>query len=134
MKQTICILAVLMILSTELFSQDNQCNCLENLNKIVAKTEENYTGFPAKINEVNNTRYKELIKALQKKSLNETNPKTCFYLLKEYIRFFKDKHFILNYSNANDYDNEKITYSEKYFKKELAKKGLSEIEGVWVNE
>jgi len=133
MKQTICILAVLMILSTELFSQDNQCNCLENLNKIVAKTEENYTGFPAKINEVNNTRYKELIKALQKKSLNETNPKTCFYLLKEYIRFFKDKHFILNYSNANDYDNEKITYSEKYFKKELAKKGLSEIEGVWVN-
>ncbi len=133
MKQIIYILTVLVILSTELFSQDNKCNCFENLNKLIAKTEENYAGFSVKVNETTNTRYKELIKALQKKALVETNPKTCFYLLKEYVIFFKDKHFILSYSNANDYDNEKITYSDTYFRNGLAKNQLSEVEGIWVN-
>ena len=133
MKQILYILIVLILLSTKLYSQDNKCNCAQNLDKLVAKTEENYAGFPAKVNENTKPRYKELIKVLEKKTLNETNPKTCFYMLKKYVRFFKDKHFILSYSNVNDYDNEKITYSETYFKNGLAKKRLSEIEGVWIN-
>ena len=133
MKQILYILIVLILLSTKLYSQHNKCNCAENLDKLVAKTEENYAGFPAKVNENTKPRYKELIKVLEKKTLNETNPKTCFYMLKEYVRFFKDKHFILSYSNVNDNDNEKITYSETYFKNGLAKKRLSEIEGVWIN-
>lgn len=133
MKQFIYILTVLLILSTGLFAQNGKCNCLENLNKLVAKTEENYAGFPVKVNNNTNTSYKELIKVLQQKTSNETNPKTCFYLLKEYVRFFKDKHFILSYSNDMDYDNEKITYSDTYFKNGLALKKLSSIEGIWIN-
>lgn len=133
MKQIICVLTVLVLFSVKGFSQDNNCNCLENFNKLVANTEENYAGFPAKVNEVTKAKYLELIRLLKNKTVSETNPKTCFYLLKSYVRFFKDKHFILSYSNANDYDNEKIVYSDKYLKDGFAKKRLSKIEGIWMN-
>lgn len=133
MKKFVYILTVLSLLSTQLFSQDNQCQCLENLNKLVAKTEENYAGFPVKVNESNILGYRELITTLKKKALNESDPKTCFYLLKEYIKYFKDKHFILVYSNANDYDIEMIDFSDQYLKNAHAKKQLSDVEGIWIN-
>lgn len=127
------ILHVLMLISLNIISRHNQCNCLENLRMLVAETEENYAGFPAKVNESTKPIYNNLVKSIEKKTLNETNPKTCFYLLKDYIRFFKDKHFILSYSNDMDFDDERINYSETYFKKRLAKQPISEIEGIWIN-
>ena len=133
MKKKISLLIATILLSTELFSQDNKCNCLENLNKLVVKTEENYAGFPAKVNHITGVNYKILIKILHQKASTEQNPKICFYLLKEYVKFFKDKHFILSYANDRDYDNEKIVYSETHFKKRLYKNKINEIEGVWIN-
>lgn len=131
MRRTICFLISLLLLSVKTFSQS--CNCLENLNKLVRKTEENYAGFPSKVNNNTKSAYKDLIKSIVKRASKETNPKTCFYLLKEYIRFFKDKHFTLRYINADDYDREMITFSEKYFQEKLLKKELADIEGIWIN-
>lgn len=119
--------------STSLFSQDNKCNCLDNLTKLIAKTEENYAGFPTKVNESSSEDYQNLIKKLQLKAKTEQSPKICFYLLKEYVRFFKDKHFILSYTDEKDYDTEKIKYSDIYFKNAISKKQLNEIEGIWIN-
>ncbi|MFN3299574.1 MAG: S41 family peptidase [Sediminibacterium sp.] len=133
MKQIIYTLTFLLILSTKIFSQDNSCNCLDNLNKLINKTEENYAGFPSKINEATKGKYKKLVNSLKKSALNITTPKTCFYILKNYVRFFKDKHFVLSYSNTNDDDYEKITYSEEHFKKRLAKKQVADVEGIWIN-
>lgn len=122
MKNFIYAIAAIVLCSTRLYSQDNTCNCLENLQKLIAKTEENYAGYPTKVNQSTKPLYTGLIKSLEKKALPETNPKKCFYILKDYVRFFKDKHFILVYANEQDYDNEIITYSEAYFKNKLAKK------------
>ena len=119
--------------STSLFTQDNKCNCLDNLTKLIAKTEENYAGFPTKVNESSSEDYQNLIKKLQLKAKTEQSPKICFYLLKEYVRFFKDKHFILSYTDEKDYDTEKIKYSDIYFKNAISKKQLNEIEGIWIN-
>jgi len=67
------------------------------------------------------------------KSKNENNPKSCFYLLKEYVRFFEDKHFILTYNNENDFDNEIINLSENDFKKSSTKRNLDAMEDIWIN-
>lgn len=119
--------------SSAMMAQDNQCNCLDNLNQLIAKTEENYAGFPTKVNPQTKGNYQKLIKSLRKKSAAINQPKACFFLLKTYVRFFQDKHFILNYTNEKDYDTETATYSESYFKNAAAKNKLTQLEGIWQN-
>jgi hypothetical protein len=133
MRLTTCFLTSFLFLSTKLSAQNNQCNCLENLKKMILKTEENYAGFPAKVNNNTQSGYKALVKSLEKKASKETNPKACFFLLKEYIRLFKDKHFTLRYINSEDFDKEIAVYSEKYFQEQIKKKELQNIEGIWIN-
>jgi Peptidase family S41 len=133
MKSIFVILFFLTLLPIDLLSQDNKCNCNDNLTKLIAKTEENYAGFPAKVNTKTNASYKKLIRTLQQKASTEQNPKSCFFLLKAYVKYFKDKHFVLSYINDEGYNNEKIAYSDTYFKNALAKGQLTEVEGIWVN-
>lgn len=127
------ILALLILLSKNAFSQENKCDCIDNLRKLVDKTEENYAGYPSKVNENTSEKYKKLILKLEEQAKNESNPKTCYYILKDYIGFFEDKHFILSYYNENDFDTEIINLSENDFKKSSANRKLTAIEGIWIN-
>lgn len=133
MKINLLAAIILVLSSIQLFSQNNQCNCVDNLKILIGKTEENYAGFPIKVNEHTKAAYQTLIKTLQSKASGTNNAKSCFYLLKNYIRFFGDKHFILSYSNDQDYDNETVTYSDTYFKTAQSDKQLNDIEGIWIN-
>jgi hypothetical protein len=133
MKQCLYILTVLILAATELFSQENNCNCLDNLNKLVAKTEENYAGFPVKISKTTIPEYMELVKSLEKRAANVTNPETCYYLLKEYVRYFQDKHFILGFEGNKRPEDESVSLSEKDFKIYLSQKKTDPIEGIWIN-
>ena len=133
MKRTLSFLFIAFIITTKSPAQNNTCNCLENLNRLIEKTEENYAGFPSKITEKIRPAYQALISNLQQKASYEQNPKTCFYLLRNYVKFFSDKHFILSYANEDDPDNEKIIYSEASFIKTISKKHIGAIEGIWVN-
>ena len=118
-----------LFIGIKVYSQNNQCNCLENLNKTISKTEENYAGFPAKINPDTQGKYNGLIKNLRKKSSETDLAKECFYIIKDYVRFFDDKHFILSYNNDKDFDNKILDYNENYFNQ----KKLAPIEGIWTN-
>lgn len=134
--RTICIFIVLLILSNISFTQNtinHQCNCFDNLKKLISKTEENYAGYPSKVNKNTVKTYKRLILHLEAKAKNETSPKTCFYILKEYVRFFEDKHFSLSYNNENDFDIEVIALTEEDFKKSWSKRKLEAIEGIWMD-
>ena len=136
MKRHFYFFSVLILLTNLCFSQvkhDNQCNCSDNLKKLISKTEENYAGYPSKVNDNTRAKYNKLKFQLEVKSKNENNPKSCFYLLKEYVRFFEDKHFILTYNNENDFDNEIINLSENDFKKSSTKRNLDAMEGIWIN-
>ncbi len=115
------------------FAQAETCNCSENLQKLAAKTQENYAGFPAKVNPKTQDKYNKLLQKLQKEAAVISQPKACYYLLKSYIRFFEDKHFILAYNNENDFDNEQISLTETEFKNAYNAKKAAPIEGVWVN-
>lgn len=113
--------------------QDKTCNCLDNLTVTIRKTEENYAGFPTKVTGNAKAKYAELVSSLKRKALDETNPKACFYLLREYVRFFRDKHFMLSYANENDYDIELIELTENDARIGFSKRQLSAVEGIWMN-
>jgi hypothetical protein len=131
-KSISAILAFFFLLySAKLFAQTDTCNCSSNLQKLIAKTEENYAGFPVKVNTQTRTSYRQLMNSLLAKAANESNPKACFVLLKEYVRFFKDKHFNLVYPIERGY--EMVQETEAGFKQSLSKKSLAAVEGVWVN-
>jgi len=136
MKQYFSFITAITLLTNFSYSQnkqDNQCDCFDNLKKLISKTEENYAGYPSKVNDNTRVSYRKLILQLEAKAKNETDPKTCFYILKDYVRFFEDKHFILSYHNESDVDNEVINLSEDDFKKSSTKRKLEAIEGIWIS-
>ena len=113
-----------------LLAQQPSCNCLENLNEAITKTEANYAGFPTKVTTATKAAYKALINNLRTKADKENNQKNCFNIVKDYIRFFKDKHFSLTYLNKDDSDNEIVNLDESYFKTHRSSK---DVEGIWTN-
>lgn len=123
----------LMTTSGRLLAQEATCNCLENLEKLIAKTEENYAGFPQKVIPTTRANYQKLKQTLRAKTRPETSAKKCFFLLKEYVRFFADKHFSLMYTNDKDYDREMVSVSEASLKQRFATQKISGAEGIWVN-
>jgi hypothetical protein len=115
-------------------AQPNQCRCLENLDSVIAKTERNYAGYPAKVNARNKNEYQQLKATLSFKAAKIFQPKPCFYILKAYVRFFYDRHFQLSYYNELDFDSEKIAISETAFIKQFNNKKRHELEGIWINQ
>lgn len=113
-----------------LLAQQPSCNCLENLNEAITKTEANYAGFPTKVTTATKAAYEALINNLRTKADKENNQKNCFNIVKDYIRFFKDKHFSLTYLNKDDSDNEIVNLDESYFKTHRSSK---DVEGIWTN-
>lgn len=131
MKRVFPILTILIFLITELWGQSNQCNCLENLNTLILKTEENYAGFPSKVNSLTKKQYTYLVNLLKSKSSNTTNPDTCYLLLKSYVKFFNDKHFMIGFEGNKLPENARELIDENAFKKYLLQKNIHPIEGIW---
>lgn len=117
-------------LTLSAYSQANlQCQCLENLNVTIQKTEQNYAGFQTKVNNKTRPAYVALVKKLRNQATSETSAKKCFYVISEYIRFFKDKHFGFNYLNGEDAAEELVSVSRKQF--DVPE--LDPVEGVWTS-
>lgn len=114
-------------------AQDNPCNCRSNLDSTILKTETNYAGYPAKVNASTGPAYQKLVSTLRQKAAREVNPKKCFSLIREYVRFFKDKHFIFSYYNPADFDSTVIPVSEASMKKPAVAKTMDAFEGIWIN-
>ena len=114
-------------------AQDRACNCPQNLDTLIARTERNYAGFPAKAQGPNQEAYERLKGSLRENAAQFTAPRNCFYLLREYVRFFYDSHFSLSYYDPADRDTQTVKLSEAQFKKELQVRKRRAIEGIWVN-
>jgi len=114
-------------------AQTNNCNCFENLDRTIQKTEENYAGYPAKVNAVSAPAYTKLVQSLKQIASKETNPKRCYYIIRNYVKYFKDKHFIIAYNNSEDFDSTVVAFSELQFRNGLLKTRTSPIEGIWIN-
>ncbi len=127
------LLLVFFALTNPLSAQTKICNCADNLEASIRKTEENYAGFPTKAAKQNSGKYQALVKTLKVRAAKESDPKKCFFILRDYVRFFKDKHFIISYDSQKDFDSIIVSQSlinEEYFK---GHKNLKPVEGIWVN-
>ncbi|MCU0334423.1 MAG: hypothetical protein MUF62_05150, partial [Chitinophagaceae bacterium] len=76
-------------------AQPAPCHCPDNLQQLVASTEANYAGYPTKVNARTRPAYQALLSSLRAKAARADGARACFFVLKEYIRFFYDKHFNL---------------------------------------
>jgi hypothetical protein len=132
MKIILPVLLTLCILPHLAVGQDTSCDCLANLNETIKKTTENYAGFPTKVNASSRDQYNTLVKSLQTRATAVNKPKDCFYLIKDYIRFFKDKHFSFTYLNPDDPDREIIAAAEANDQSKVNSK-QDAIEGIWIS-
>lgn len=132
MKQCILVLLALLCAAAS-FSQKNTCNCSDNLDTLIHKTEQNYAGYPSKITAASLTAYRTLTKELKAAAQTQKDPKACYYLLESYVRFFKDKHFIASYHAEKDIDSLVVPVDEAAFKKYLKSGKRSSLEGIWIS-
>lgn len=98
---------VLIVSAFSATAQTDTCNCIANLDQTIRKTEENYAGYPAK----RNNAYPNLVMQLRLQAAKVTTPKPCYYLLRDYVRFFKDKHFIISYNAGKNFDSTVVALS-----------------------
>lgn len=126
-------LFMLLFSPVSMFGQKKDCNCLENLNRTIQKTEENYAGYPAKVNAENSKKYTSLVQSLRQKAAFEISPKNCYYLIADYEHFFSDKHFVISYIDDNDFDSLVVSISDNYWEKGYINQSLSPVEGIWTN-
>ena len=114
-------------------AQENSCDCRSNLDSTILKTETNYAGYPAKVNASTRPAYQKLVSSLRQKAGSETRPKKCFEIIRQYVRFFQDKHFIFSYYNPQDFDSTVLNITEASLKKSWAAKKMDAFEGIWIN-
>lgn len=127
------VLFVFSIRTVLLFGQETKCNCLENLTKAIQKTEENYAGYPSKVTAATTKEYTILVQSQKQKASKETDPKKCYYIIRDYVKFFKDKHFSISYYNDKDFDSTVVIYADTYWEKAGMNRPLSPVEGIWTN-
>jgi hypothetical protein len=131
----ICLLllsATLSLATTITNAQAVPCDCPKNLDETIKKTEVNYAGFINKVNKQAKPAYNALLKNLRTRAAQQTNTKACFYVISDYLRYFKDKHFSLTYLNKNDPDKEILAIGERYWA--TLKAGRADNpEGIWIS-
>jgi hypothetical protein len=132
MKIKFVIFFSVLLFPTLTIAQAVPCDCSANLDETIKKTEINYAGYPTKVNHQTKRAYDALLKNLRIKAASQTNAKACYYVIKDYIQFFKDKHFSFTYLNKNDPDREIAAVDEHYFNGLKAGK-TDNPEGIWIS-
>jgi len=128
MKKNKLIFTLLILLSTLTYGQE-KCECADNLEKTIQKVEENYAGFPDKVTAKNKSEYEQIKKALRNKAITSNNPNQCFKVLKDYVNFFYDKHFRIEYNAKMDSSVIKIDIPQ--IKQKIKNSKQNSIEGIW---
>ncbi|WP_256004853.1 S41 family peptidase [Pedobacter deserti] len=128
--KNLLILFFALLMQNAVWAQGTNCNCRENLDKIISKTESNYAGFPDKVNGSAEKKYAQLVVGLRSEATGISSAKTCYELLRRYIRFFEDKHFSLTYQPNGDDQPEMLSADAAYFNYTKQDTGP---EGIWIN-
>lgn len=133
----LAVLRLGLVLCLSLFSHrlaaQVQCNCIANLDTTIKKTELNYAGYPDMIAKKLLPEYHRLVKRLRINAAKSDDLQKCFQVLKEYVIFFNDKHFDIEYSNNDTTTFKYFPLTEKAFRSSFAGKPRDSIEGIWIN-
>jgi hypothetical protein len=101
-----CILPVfLLLIGITTKAQKDTCNCYQNLLQLISNTAADYAGYLPKTDVGQKATYLALKNDLLHQAQSITQPRTCFDLIKTYVHFFSDKHFVAYYYNPADPDS-----------------------------
>lgn len=128
MKPNTLIFILLNFVSVYSYGQE-KCDCVDNLEKTIQKVEENYAGFPDKITKNNRSEYESLKQNLRDKATMSNEPGQCYALLKDYVNYFYDKHFRIEYYAK--IDSSVIKIDENQIRRQYQKSKKGSIEGIW---
>lgn len=131
MKIVILFLCIV-LLSVSGYSQAMLCDCTANLDTLIAKTEQNYAGYPEKVKGRRLAAYSKLVSSLRKAAPTAITHKACYELLASYVRFFYDKHFIVSYAAEKDEDSLVLSITEENLNQYFKKDRRSDLEGIWI--
>lgn len=131
MKKSFIVIVAVLLTGPHVSGQKSTCNCRNNLDTIIRKTEINYAGFPANTDGKKRLRYDLLVKSVRQRATGITSPVKCFDILKDYVSYFQDRHFDLSYA-LDSSDRKYAPIIEKDFRSTLQGKRAS-VEGIWIN-
>ncbi|MET0244240.1 MAG: hypothetical protein ABW174_12260 [Flavitalea sp.] len=121
------------LISFDTLNAQSSCNCIANLDTTIKKTEVNYVGYPDMIARNQEVQYKKMVARLRASAKNESDPRRCFSILKEYVVFFNDKHYDLEYTIADSTMFKYNFIDESRYRKEFVSKKREPIEGIWIS-
>ncbi|HVI45996.1 MAG TPA: S41 family peptidase [Chitinophaga sp.] len=122
------------------------CACADNFQSMVAKVEQNYVGYGDKVTPSNKVAFTHFTDSLRQVAAR-AEWQDCFFVLRAWLRFFKDLHMSLSIDKSNDYSHDSIRtiFSRverspinkmqgflEYLEKNREK--LDSVEGLWEDE
>ena len=129
------LLTVFLLTSPVLSLQAQDCRCEEAFDATVDAYEKDYSLFVYKVTDENRALYNAHKVVIRNKAEQATDLSDCKTILDQYLHFFRDGHtYILNPSKKV-FHEEKITISEKQFKRAYKKNNysLNQVLGIWEN-
>lgn len=114
-------------------SQEYQCDCKENLDSLILKTERNYAGFPAKVGEGTKDAYNKLVMETRENAATTEGAKECFHIMEKYVKYFRDRHFGLAYRNPKDFDSTVVKLPWKNIRQALKGDNGNTVLGKYMN-
>ena len=146
MKRLILLLFVLLSIDS---NAQNDCNCQKNFDEMYQKVRDNYAAYSMKVNATTKPAFDAMSKKVKEKSMGITDPKQCYFILKEWTEFFKDGHLFINTSTPILPDEPKDAILKRaaaipiqkfsteasfqsYLTANLAK--LANVEGIWESD
>lgn len=128
MKSNALIFILLSFVSAYSYGQE-KCSCPDNLEKTIQKVEENYAGFPDKVTQTNRSEYESLKQTLRHSATKSNEAGQCYTILKDYVNYFYDKHFRIEYYAK--LDSSVISIDENQIRGQYEKSKKGTIEGIW---
>ena len=93
----------------------SECNCLSELNFVIAFIEANAPSFQDNVNSTNQVEYNDLKKQVMMNAKTASNKVECFKALTYYVEFFKDNHTAL-YAHSEDVDEDNAASVQSFLK------------------
>jgi hypothetical protein len=124
-------------------AQQNDCSCINNLNFLITKVQNNYIGFTDKVSGINQKTYNFFTDSLKREAV-KAETKNCIPVLRKYTDFFNDPHLIAYFNpkpaNSNQIraflaNSETINWTEDQLQRYLDSAEKKDwIEGIWETE
>lgn len=88
-------------------------SCERNFNMVQQKVQDNYAGWQATIGTKTNKKFDAFTDKIKNKSSNITDPRECYFVIKEWLDYFDDEHLFLNLLNPYTSQNDSLELAGK---------------------